>query len=159
MIRPSWIGTWLGWRSWKITRQASQPQVTTSYAPYAHAPAGTSKSSMFAVPNVFLSLLQAAAWLFWRDPVAKSDTKPKARPPRRPTLCYTVGTIPPDLLAVIRISWFRKGTVYEVEQYEVAECPDAMPQFHYLVGTALKQGADVCVLTSYAPADLGVPEP
>ena len=35
--------------------------------------------------------------------------------------------------------------------------PDAQAQFHYIVGTALKQGADVCVLTQYQPEDLGVP--
>jgi len=47
---------------------------------------------------------------------------------------------------------------YEVEEYQIEECPDARAQFHYIVGTALKQGADVAVLTQYEPEALGVQE-
>jgi hypothetical protein len=59
---------------------------------------------------------------------------------------------------VVRIEWYRKGVAYEVEEYQIEECPDARAQFHYIVGTALKQGADVAVLTQYEPAALGVEE-
>ena len=82
---------------------------------------------------------------------------PQPKRPRRPTLGYTVGEIPPELLAVIRVSWFRRGRAYEVEEYQIEECPDAEHQFHYIVGTALRQGADVAVLTQYQPEQLNVP--
>lgn len=111
---------------------------------------------MFSTPNFFLGAVRVFAWLFWRDPVAKPEPVPPKRP-RRPTLGYTVGDIPPDLLAVVRVSWFRKGRTYEVEEYQIEECPDAEAQFHYIVGTALKQGADVAVLTQYQPEQLNVP--
>lgn len=110
----------------------------------------------FKTPNFFLGLMRVAAWLIWREPVAKPEPAPPKRP-RKPTLGFTVGDIPFELMAVVRIAWYRKGMAYEVEEYQIEECPDAQAQFHYIVGTALKQGADVCVLTQYQPQDLGVP--
>jgi len=111
----------------------------------------------FTPPNFFLGLMRVVAWAFWRDPVAKPEP-PQPKRPRKPTLGYTVGDIPYELLAVVRVSWYRKGMAYEVEEYQIEESDDAVPQFRYIVGTALKQGADVCVLTQYEPAALGVPE-
>lgn len=69
---------------------------------------------------------------------------------------YTVGDIPYELMAVVRVSWFRKGMTYEVEEYRIEESDDAEHQFRYVVNTALRQGADVCVLTQYQPEALGV---
>jgi hypothetical protein len=111
---------------------------------------------MFTTPNFFLGLVRVAAWLFWRDPVAKPEP-PQPKRPRKPTLGYTVGDIPFELLAVVRVSWYRRGMAYEVEEYKIEESKDAQDQFHYVVGTALRQGADVCVLTQYKPEELGVP--
>ena len=108
-------------------------------------------------PNFFLGLLRVAAWMFWREPVAKSESKPQPRKPRKPMLAYTVGAIPPELFAIIRISWYSSGRTTEVEEYQLHEDEDALSQFHYLVGSALKQAGDVCVLTEYQPEDLGVP--
>ena len=111
---------------------------------------------MLKVPNFFLGAMRIAAWLFWRDPVKPEPPQPKR--PRKPILGYTMGDIPFELLAVVRVSWYRKGMTYEVEEYQIEESDDAQAQFHYIVGTALNQGADVCVLTQYEPAALGVPE-
>jgi hypothetical protein len=111
---------------------------------------------VFEVPNFFLGAMRVVAWLFWRDPVAKSEP-PQPKRPRRPVLGYTVGDIPPELLAVVRVAWYRRGVTYEVEEHQILESDDAEAQFHYVVGTALRQGADVCVLSQYAPTDLGVP--
>ena len=111
----------------------------------------------FSRPNFFLGLLRVAAWVFWRDPAAKSEP-PQPKRPRKPILGYNVGDIPYELMAVVRIEWYRKGMAYEVEEYQIEECPDAQAQFQYIVGTALKQGADVSVLTQYEPAALGVEE-
>jgi len=109
------------------------------------------------VPNFFLGAMRIAAWLFWRPPVAKPEP-PQPKRPRKPTLGYNVGDIPFELFAVVRVSWYRKGITYEVEEYQIEESEDAEAQFHYVVGTALKQGADVCVLTQYEPEALGVCE-
>jgi hypothetical protein len=98
--------------------------------------------------------MRVAAWLIWREPVAKSS---QPKPPRKPTLGFTTGDIPFELLAVVRIQWFRRGRAFEVEEYQIPESDSAYGQFHYLVGRALKEGADVCVLTQYKPEDLGVP--
>jgi len=108
----------------------------------------------FTPPNFFVGLMRVAAWVFWRDPVKSEPPQPKR--PRKPTLGYTVGDIPYELLAVVRVSWYRKGMAYEVEEYQIEESDDAPKQFAYIVGTALKQGADVCVLTQYEPEALGV---
>jgi len=107
-------------------------------------------------PNFFLGLMRVAAWLMWRTPVAKSEA-PQPKPPRKPTLGFTTGDIPFELMAVVRVQWYRRGRTYEVEEYQIVESDDAYKQFHYLVGQALKQGADVCVLTQYQPEELGVP--
>jgi hypothetical protein len=106
----------------------------------------------FSPPNFFLALLRAGAWMFWRKPVAKSE--PPA--PKRPVFCYNVGDIPYDLFAIVRISWYRKGMPYEIEEYQIDECDDALAQFRYVVNSALKQNADVSVLTQYQPEALGV---
>jgi hypothetical protein len=100
--------------------------------------------------------MRVAAWLIWREPVAKPEPTPPRRP-RKPTLGFTTGDIPYELLAVVRIAWHRKGMACEVEEYQIEECLGAHAQFRYLVGTALSKGADVCVLTQYQPQDLGVP--
>ena len=83
---------------------------------------------------------------------------PQPRRPRKPVLGYTVGDIPFELLAVIRVIWYRKGRAAEIEEYQIEECPDAKAQFTYVVGTSLRQGADVCVLSTYDPKELGVPD-
>ena len=107
-------------------------------------------------PTFFLWPVKILARLLWRDPVAKPEPIPP-KPHRKPVLAYTIGDIPTELMAVIRIEWLKgNGHASEVEEYQIEECPDATAQFSYVVGTALRQGADVCVLTQYQPGDLGV---
>ena len=108
-------------------------------------------------PNLFLGLVRLVTWLFWNDPVAQVKSKP--RPPRRPTLAVTVGTIPADVFAVVRMSWFRKGQPFEVEEFQILECPEATAIFHGTVGQALRLGADVSVVTTYSAETLGIPQP
>ena len=88
-----------------------------------------------------------------------STTKSKPRPPRRPTLAVIVGTIPADVFAVVRMSWFRKGQPFEVEEFQILECPDATAIFQGTVGQALQLGADVSVVTTYSAETLGIPQP
>jgi hypothetical protein len=108
-------------------------------------------------PNLFLGLVRLVTWLFWNDPVAQVKSKP--RPPRRPTLAVIVGAIPDDVFAVVRMSWFRKGQPFEVEEFQILECPDATAIFQGTVGQALRLGADVSVVTTYSAETLGIPQP
>lgn len=108
-------------------------------------------------PNFFLWLLRLLGPLIWRTPV--STTKSKPRPPRRPTLAVITGAIPDDVFAVVRMSWFRKGRPFEVEEFQIVECPDATAIFHGTVGQALRLGADVSVVTTYSAETLGIPQP
>lgn len=109
------------------------------------------------ISNLLLGLLLAASRLF-RNP-SVSVTKSKPRPPRRPTLAVVVGAIPADVFAVVRMSWFRKGRPFEVEEFQIVECPDATAIFHGTVGQALRLGADVSVVTTYSAETLGIPQP
>ena len=112
---------------------------------------------MLFISNLLLGLLLAASRLFPSPSV--STTKSKARPPRRPTLAVITGAIPDDVFAVVRMSWFRKGRPFEVEEFQIVECPDATAIFHGTVGQALRLGADVSVVTTYSAETLGIPQP
>jgi hypothetical protein len=109
------------------------------------------------VTNLLIGLVHSITWRFWSDPVAQTKSKP--RPPRRPTLAVIVGTIPADVFAVVRMSWFRKGQPFEVEEFQILDCPDATAIFHGTVGQALQLGADVSVVTTYSAETLGILQP
>lgn len=112
---------------------------------------------MFQSPNVFLWLLQAVSWLYWRPPMATATkTKREPRPPRRPVLSVTQCSIPDDIHSIIRTSWFKNGQTIEVDEVRVPECDDAIEAFQHFVGGALKRGCDVCVMTTYPPEALGI---
>jgi hypothetical protein len=106
-------------------------------------------------PNFFLWLLRSLGWFFWRDPVSTAKSKPK--PPRRPTLAVINGSVPDDVFALIRMSWFKQGRPIEVEEFRIFECDEAYAIFHGTVGQALRQGADVSVMTTYSAEALGIP--
>jgi len=109
------------------------------------------------MPNFFLGLLRVAAWLLWREPVATLKPKRSGEPSRVPVLGFTTGPTPDGIHSVVRLAWFRKGRPVEVDEFQIEECPDAEQIFQYTVGQALRRGADVCVLTTYEPEELGVP--
>ena len=114
---------------------------------------------MFRSPNLLLGLLRVVAWLLWRDPVAVKDRpKEEPRPPRRPTLCYTVGPIPDHIHSIVRTSWFKRGRMVEVDEFQIMESDEGTKAFHYVVGQALRQGADVSVLSTYPAHALGIRE-
>lgn len=111
---------------------------------------------MLRLPNFYLGLLHVAHWLLMRAPMATSSSK-SPKPPRKPTLGYTVGPLPDEIHSIVRLTWFKNGRVVEVDQFQLNETPDANEVFHYTVGQALRNGLDVCVLTAYPPEALGVP--
>lgn len=105
--------------------------------------------------NLLLGLLLAASRLFRSHSV--STAKPKPKPPRRPTLAVMNGNVPDDVFALIRMSWFKQGRPVEVEEFRIFECDEAYAIFHGTVGQALRQGADVSVMTTYSAEALGIP--
>lgn len=108
------------------------------------------------VPNFFLGLMQVVAWMFWREPVAKAEL-PQPESPRVPTLGFNTGVIPSRLHSIVRLSWLKAGKTVEVDEFRIPESEQARDVFQYTVGQALRHGADVCVLTTYQPEELGVP--
>lgn len=111
--------------------------------------------TMAFLSNLILRLLLAASRLSWRRSVSTSKSKPK--PPRRPTLAVITGSIPDEVFAVVRMSWFRQGRPVEIDELQILECDDAASIFQYMVGQALRQGADVSVMTTYSAESLGIP--
>jgi len=105
--------------------------------------------------NFFLWLLHLLGSIIWRDPVSTAKSKPK--PPRRPTLAVINAAVPDDVFALIRMSWFKQGRSVEVEEFRIFECDEAYAIFHGTVGQALRQGADVSVMTTYSAETLGIP--
>ena len=100
-------------------------------------------------------LILVLAWLFRRDPVPATKSKP--RPPRRPTLAVVIGPVPDEVYAIVRLSWFRQGRPFEVEEFQIYECDEALVLFQGSVGQALRMGADVSVMTTYSAESLGIP--
>jgi hypothetical protein len=110
---------------------------------------------MTFVFNLLLGLLLAASRLFRSHSVSTAKSKPK--PPRRPTLAVINAAVPDDVFALIRMSWFKQGRPVEVEEFQIFECDDAYAIFHGTVGQALRQKADVSVITTYSAEALGIP--
>lgn len=110
------------------------------------------------VPNVLLALLRALAWLVWRDPMDTRSKRPQRppKPPRKPKLHFAVSKLRRRVHSVVRTTWFRQGVPVEVDQITIEEGPDADATFDYYIGQALRQGADVSVLSTKTPEELGI---
>lgn len=80
------------------------------------------------------------------------------KPPRRQTLDYHVsGSLPLEVLAIVRISWYQNGKPDEIEEVTLMEDgQNGYDAFHALVSSALKRGANVSIRSGYQPEDLGV---
>lgn len=81
----------------------------------------------------------------------------EANKPRRQQLVAVKGQMKPNIFAVIRLSWYRNGRLYTVEEMNVEngtdETPDAVIM---LIKEALRSGADVTMQTACKPQDLGI---
>ena len=86
--------------------------------------------------------------------VTQAGTKP--RPPRRPTLCYCHCDIPDEVLAVMRLSWYKHGRVKHIEEALLMESKDGLLVLQHIVTEALEQGVDVTLICAYAPEDVGL---
>jgi len=88
----------------------------------------------------------------------RNSKQPRRVASRKPQLGYTVVALPEEVLAIIRICWFVDGKPGEVDEMTLFEDGDnGYDAFHAVVGSALRQGANVTVSSGYQPEDLGIP--
>ena len=81
----------------------------------------------------------------------------EANKPRRQQLVAVKGQMKPHIFAVIRLSWYRNGRLYTVEEMNVENGTDETPEaVIMLIKEALKSGADVTMHTACKPQDLGI---
>lgn len=79
------------------------------------------------------------------------------RPPRRQELDYHVCELPDEILAIVRVSWYKNGRADEIDEtilYE--EGQNGFDAFAALVTSSLRRGANVSISSSYEPRDLGI---
>lgn len=77
--------------------------------------------------------------------------------PRRQQLSCVQGQLPPPLFAIVRVSWFKQGKIYAVEEMNIEDAgEDTGEVLLGLFKEALKQGADVYSITTCHPADIGI---
>ena len=77
--------------------------------------------------------------------------------PRKQELDYHVSTLPPEVLAIVRVTWYKDGKADEVDQVMLMEDgQNGYDAFAALVGSALNRGANVSIRSGYAPEDLGI---
>ena len=85
-----------------------------------------------------------------------ASTKPQPRQPRKPILFFVKGSVPDEVVAVMRFSYFRQGRPRCVEEHRLFDEDGAIQLLHMALNTALGQGADVSLLTPYEPEELGL---
>lgn len=79
------------------------------------------------------------------------------RKPRRQELDYHVSALPEEVLAIVRISWYKQGKADEVDETVLLEDgQNGYDAFAALVRGALRQGANVSIRSGYQPEDLGI---
>lgn len=79
------------------------------------------------------------------------------RPPRRQELDYHVCDLPEEILAIVRVSWYKNGRADEIDEtilYE--EGQNGFDAFAALVTSSLRRGANVSISSSYEPRELGI---
>ena len=86
--------------------------------------------------------------MVWIDPQKSS---------RKTTLDYTVSALPEEILAIVRISWYKDGKADEVDETVLMEDgQNGYDAFAALVTGSLNRGANVSIRSGYAPQDLGI---
>ena len=77
--------------------------------------------------------------------------------PRRPELDYTLCELPEEVLAVIRMKYYKSGKADEVDEMIIMEDgQNGFDAFAAAVKGALARGADVSIRSQYRPEQLGI---
>ena len=79
------------------------------------------------------------------------------RKPRHQVLDYHIGDLPDEILAIVRVSWYKDGKPCEIdEQIILEDGKDGYAAFAELVGHSMQNGANVSIRSTYNPEDLGI---
>ena len=78
--------------------------------------------------------------------------------PRRQVLFCSQKDMPPHVFAVIRVSWYKQGKPDSIEELQMkGKLNDEMVEaIQVVIERALRNGADVSVLTAHDPKELGI---
>lgn len=78
--------------------------------------------------------------------------------PRRQVLFCSQKEMPYHVFAIIRLSWYKQGKPESVEELQLkGKMNDEMIEsIQIIIEQALRNGADVSVLTAHDPKDLGI---
>jgi hypothetical protein len=77
--------------------------------------------------------------------------------PRRQELDYTICKLPTNVLAVIRLTWYKNGKANEVDELRIMEDgQNGYDAFAAAVQGALTRGANVSIRSQYKPEQLGI---
>lgn len=77
--------------------------------------------------------------------------------PRRPFLDYTMCELPDEVLAVVRMKYYKSGKADEVDEMMIMEDgQNGYDAFAAAVRGALARGADVSIRSQYRPDQLGI---
>jgi len=79
------------------------------------------------------------------------------RKPRKQQLFCSQKELPSHVVAIVRLTWYKNGRAYSVEELQVEDQFDeTISAVHMLISEALKAGADVSVLTAQSPTKFGI---
>jgi len=77
--------------------------------------------------------------------------------PRRPGIDYHLCELPDEVLAVVRMKYYRHGKADEVDEMVIMEDgQNGFDAFAAAVSGALARGADVSIRSQYQPDQLGL---
>lgn len=77
--------------------------------------------------------------------------------PRRPEIDYTMCELPDNILAIVRMKYYKGGKADEVDQVVLYEDgQNGYDAFAAAVNGALARGADVSIRSQYRPDQLGI---
>jgi hypothetical protein len=97
-------------------------------------------------------------WLDWlTDRLIEMMEKLEPIPPRKQELDYTISALPDEILAIVRVTYYKDGKADEVDQVTLYEDgQNGYDSFAALVSQALNRGANVSIRSGYRPEDLGI---
>ena len=77
--------------------------------------------------------------------------------PRKQVLCYSQRPMDPDVLAVVRLTWYLDHRPEDVTEFQIVDRGQhSFDQFVSTVTTAIQQGADVAIMSDCDPEEFGL---
>ena len=80
-----------------------------------------------------------------------------ASKPRKQSLTCVKATLSSEIFAIMRLTWYRNGRPFSVEEMSIKHAEEGIEEaLLMLVKEALKSGADISMLASCSPQELGI---